>query len=149
MRLLPVLVMIVAGFSISIQGPINTRLRLAVDSPVLSAAISFLSGGFLLLCIMISGAFGGTGAGLRGMLSAPPWAYLGGALGVSFVLGSIIAIPKLGVVIVICAAILGQMVGSYLADAFGWFGVERVPFNPVRLAGIALMVLGVLLLQRK
>ena len=149
MRLVPVLVMIVAGFLISIQGPINTRLRLAVDSPVLSAAISFLSGGVLLLCMMASGAFGGTGAGLRGMLSAPPWAYLGGALGMSFVLGSIIAIPKVGVVVVICAAILGQMVGSYLADAFGWFGVERVPFNPVRLAGIALMVLGVLLVQRK
>jgi len=54
-----------------------------------------------------------------------------------------------GVVVVICAAILGQMVGSYLADTLGWFGVERVPFNPVRLAGIGLLVLGVLLVQRK
>jgi transporter family-2 protein len=83
------------------------------------------------------------------MQSAPLWAYLGGALGVSFVLGSIIAIPRVGVVVVICAAILGQMVGSYLADSFGWFGVERVPFNPVRLAGMALLVAGVLLVQRK
>ncbi|MBV8375724.1 MAG: DMT family transporter [Verrucomicrobia bacterium] len=149
MRLLSVLVMVMAGFFISVQGPVNARLRLAVDSPVLSAAISFLSGGVLLLCLMASGALGGTGAGLRGMLSAPPWAYLGGALGVSFVLGSIIAIPQVGVVVVICAAILGQMLGSYLADAFGWFGVERVPFNPVRLAGLALTVAGVLLTQRK
>ena len=141
--------MVMAGFFISIQGPLNARLRNAVESPVLSAAISFLSGGLILLCIMVTGAFGGTGAGLRGMLSAPFWAYLGGALGVSFVLGSIIAIPKVGVVVVICAAILGQMVGSYLADTFGWFGVERVPFNPVRLAGIGLMVIGVLLVQRK
>ena len=149
MRFLPILVMFVAGFFISIQGPINARLRLAVDSPVLSAAISFLSGGLLLLCIMGTGAFGGTGTGLRGMQSAPLWAYLGGALGVSFVLGSIVAIPRVGVVVVICAAILGQMVGSYLADTLGWFGVERVPFNPVRLAGIGLLVLGVLLVQRK
>ena len=149
MRFLPVLIMVVAGFFISIQGPINARLRLSVDSPVLSAAISFLSGGFLLLCIMATGAFGGTGIGLRGMQSAPLWSYLGGALGVSFVLGSIIAIPQVGVVVVICAAILGQMVGSYLADTFGWFGVDRVPFNPIRLAGIGLFVLGVLLAQRK
>src|SRR5580704_18102867 len=70
MRLLPVLIMVVAGFFISIQGPINARLRLAVDSPVLSAAISFLSGGLVLLCIMGTGAFGGTGTGLRGMQSA-------------------------------------------------------------------------------
>jgi bacterial/archaeal transporter family-2 protein len=149
MRFLPVLVMVVAGFCISIQGPINARLRLAVDSPVLSATISFLSGGLLLLCIMATGAFGGAGAGLRGMLSAPWWAFLGGALGVGFVVGSVIAIPQVGVVVVICAAILGQMAGSYLADTFGWFGVERVPFNPVRLAGIGLLVLGVLLVQRK
>jgi transporter family-2 protein len=149
MRFLPILVMVVAGFFISIQGPINARLRIAVESPVLSAAISFLSGGFVLLCIMSTGAFGGTGAGFRGMQSAPVWAYLGGALGVSFVLGAIVAIPRTGVVVVICAGILGQMVGSYLSDTFGWFGLERVPFNPVRLAGIGLMVIGVLLVQRK
>jgi bacterial/archaeal transporter family-2 protein len=149
MRLVPVLVMVAAGFFISIQGPINARLRLAVDSPVLSAAISFLSGGLLLVCIMATGAFGGTGAGLRGLQSAPLWAYLGGALGVSFVLGSIVAIPQVGVVVVICAAILGQTAGSYLADTFGWLGVEKVPFSPVRLAGIGLVVLGVLLVQRK
>ena len=149
MRFLPVVVMVVAGFFISIQGPVNARLRLAVDSPVLSAAISFLSGGFLLLCIMATGALGGTGAGLRGMQSAPFWAYLGGALGVSFVLGSIVAIPQVGVVVVICAAILGQMVGSYLADTLGWLGVQRVPFDPVRLIGIGLVVLGVLLVQKK
>jgi uncharacterized membrane protein YdcZ (DUF606 family) len=35
MRFIPVLVMIVAGFLVSIQGPINLRLRLAVESPVL------------------------------------------------------------------------------------------------------------------
>ena len=84
---------------------------------------------------MATGAFGGVGAGLRGMQSAPLWAYLGGVLGVTFVLGSIVAIPQVGVVVVICAAILGQMVGSYLADTFGWFGVARVPFSPVRLVG--------------
>jgi bacterial/archaeal transporter family-2 protein len=149
MRFLPILVMVMAGFFISIQGPLNARLRHAVESPVLTAAISFLSGGLILLCIMVTGAFGGIGTGFRGMQSAPLWAYLGGALGVSFVLGSIIAIPKVGVVVVICAAILGQMVGSYLADTFGWFGVERVPFNPVRVAGMGLLLIGVLLVQRK
>src|ERR1700687_6118355 len=147
MRFLLILVMVVAGFFISIQGPINARLRQAVESPVLSAAISFLSGGLVLLCIMATGAFGGTGNGLRGMQYAPLWAYLGGVLGISFVLGSIVAVPQVGVVVVICAAILGQMVGSYLADTLGWFGVDRVPFNPVRLAGILLMLGGGVLVE--
>jgi len=64
-------------------------------------------------------------------------------------IGKVVAIPQVGVVVVICAAILGQMAGSYLADTLGWFGVQRIPFNPIRLAGIGLLVLGVLLVQRK
>jgi bacterial/archaeal transporter family-2 protein len=149
MRFIPILVMFAAGFFASIQGPINTRLRVAVESPVLSATISFLSGALVLLCIMATGAFGGTGTGLRGMQSAPLWAYLGGTLGVTFVLGTILAIPEVGVVVAICAAVLGQMVGSYLTDAFGWFGLSKVPFDPLRLLGIVFLIFGVLLVQRK
>jgi transporter family-2 protein len=149
MRFLPVLMMIAAGACISIQGPINARLRLAVESPVLTAAISFLTGGLLLLCILATGTFGGMGSGVRGMLSAPPWAFLGGALGISFVLGSILAIPQAGTVVVICSAILGQMLSSYVIDTFGLLGVDKVPFNWVRLSGIGFLALGVLLVQRK
>jgi hypothetical protein len=59
MRWLLILLMIAAGFCIAIQGAVNSRLRLAVESPVLSSAISFLSGGFVLVCLMSTGAFGG------------------------------------------------------------------------------------------
>jgi transporter family-2 protein len=149
MRFVLVLAMVIAGFLVSLQGPINARLRLAVESPVLSAAISFLSGSLLLLLVMAAGVFGGAGAGIRGMLNAPIWSYLGGALGTTFVLGAIIAIPQVGAVVVICAAILGQMIGSYLTDTYGWFGVAKVPFDPIRLAGVGFLILGVLLVQKK
>jgi transporter family-2 protein len=129
MRLLSILVMLLAGFCLSIQGPINARLRLALESPVFAAAVSFLTGALLLLCIMATG-FGGTGAGLRGLQSAPPWAFLGGVLGIGFVFGSIVAIPNVVVVVAVSAAILGQMIGSFLADTFGWFGVNKISFDP-------------------
>ena len=149
MRFLSVLIMFLAGFCVSLQGPINARLRVALESPVMSATLSFLSGTLALLCITATGVFGGAGAGFRGMQSAPAWAYLGGIMGVTFVLGSILAIPEIGVVVAICAGVLGQMVGSYLTDTFGWFGLNKVPFDPLRLLGIVLLVLGVLLVQRK
>ncbi|MBV8378482.1 MAG: DMT family transporter [Verrucomicrobia bacterium] len=41
MRFLPVRSMVAAGICVSIQGPINAGLRLALGSPVYSAAISF------------------------------------------------------------------------------------------------------------
>jgi hypothetical protein len=45
------------------------------------------------------------------------------------VLGNILAIPRLGVVATICSAITGQIIGSYLVDAFGRFGVSKLPFQ--------------------
>ena len=149
MCLLLVLSMIAAGICVSIQDPVNARLRLAVGSPVFSATVSFLSGTLVLAFVMATGALGGTGLGLSGLSSAPPWAFLGGALGATFVLGSIIAIPKAGTVVVICSGIVGQMIGSYLIDAFGLLGVDKVPFSWTRLGGIGLLVLGVFLVQFK
>src|SRR2546421_11628 len=120
MRALPILLMVAAGVLVSFQGPVNARLRFAAESPVLSAAASFLTGSLILLVIAGSGGLGGFGAGMRGLSGAPWWAYLGGAFGVLFVLGTILTIPAVGTVTVICAAILGQMVGSVLVDSFGW-----------------------------
>jgi bacterial/archaeal transporter family-2 protein len=149
MRLVLILSMVAAGICVAIQGPVNARLRLAVGSPVFSAAVSFFSGTVVLAVVMATGALGGAGGGFQGLLNAPPWAFLGGALGATFVLGAIIAIPKAGTVVVICSGIVGQMLGSYLIDAFGLLGVERVPFSWVRVAGIGLLVLGVFLVQFK
>jgi transporter family-2 protein len=149
MRWLLILLMIAAGFCIAIQGAVNSRLRLAVESPVLSSAVSFLSGGFALVCLMSTGAFGGTGTGLKGMQTAPPWAFLGGVLGIGYVLGNILSIPQLGAVATICSAVLGQMLGSYLVDTLGWFGVNKLPFSSTRLAGIVLLIIGVVLVQKK
>jgi bacterial/archaeal transporter family-2 protein len=86
MRLLLILSMVAAGICVSIQGPVNARLRLAVGSPVFSAAVSFFSGTLVLACVMATGALGGTGFEFSGFMDAPPWAFLGGALGTTFVL---------------------------------------------------------------
>ena len=65
------------------------------------------------------------------------------------VLGAIFSIPQTGAVVVICSAVVGQMLGSYAIDALGLFGVEKVPFSWARLGGLGLSALGVLLVQRK
>jgi transporter family-2 protein len=149
MRILPIIVMIAAGIFISLQGPVNLRLRLATESPVFSAAISFFTGALILLTIAAAGGFGGFGAGLRGLSTAPWWAYLGGALGITFVLGAILSIPIAGTVVAICSGILGQILGSMLVDSFGWFGVQRIAPTPMRVLGVIFVFVGVLLVQKK
>ena len=146
MRSLLICLMIGAGFCIAIQGPINFRLRLAVESPLLSSATSFLSGGLILICL--TAALGG-GTGFKGMQTAPAWAFLGGILGIGYVLGNILSIPRLGAVTTICSAILGQMIGSCLVDTFGWFGVTKLPLSLARLAGIVFLIAGVIFVQKR
>lgn len=149
MRILPIIIMIAAGIFVSLQGPVNLRLRMATESPVFSAVISFFTGALILLTIAAAGRFGGFGTGFRGLLAAPWWAYLGGALGITFVLGTILSIPIAGTVVVICSGILGQTLGSMLVDSFGWFGVQRIMPTPMRVLGVSLMFVGVLLVQKK
>jgi transporter family-2 protein len=98
---------------------------------------------------MITGALGGTGTGFKGMQTAPLWAFLGGVLGIGYVLGNILSIPRLGTTTAVCSAIVGQMAGSYLVDTFGWFGVAKLPFSSTRLIGMILLLLGVILVQKR
>jgi uncharacterized membrane protein YdcZ (DUF606 family) len=51
--------------------------------------------------------------------------------------------------VVICSAICGQLIGSALIDTFGWFGLPAIALTPWRLLGIFLLVVGVLLVQKK
>ena len=139
--------MAAAGFALSFQAAVNSRLREAVDSPILSAAISFLTGGVLLWCCVAAGLFGGAGSGIRGLASAPIWALCGGLLGAFYVLATILAVPKLGAALTISVAILGQQSAALLLDSTGWLGVPRVPLSAPRVLGAVLIVVGVALLQ--
>lgn len=137
------------GFAIAMQVPINSRLREAVASPVMSATISFVTGAAALLLITGTGALGGTGLGWAGMRTAPAWAYLGGLCGVCYVLFAILALPKVGAAVTIASAVFGQQAAALLVDSLGLFGVPRVPLTTARLAGAVLVLLGVWLVQRK
>jgi uncharacterized membrane protein YdcZ (DUF606 family) len=41
------------------------------------------------------------------------------------------------------------MIGSCLVDTFGWFGVAKLPLSFMRLVGIVLLIVGVILVQKK
>jgi bacterial/archaeal transporter family-2 protein len=140
---------VTAGLFLPVQVALNSRLREAVASPVLSALVSFLVGGTTLFVVTMLGGLGGTGAGLAGFAAAPWWAFLGGLCGAFYVLLSIIVLPRLGAAVILAAAILGQQVASLMMDNYGWLGVPRVPLTGGRLAGALLLLVGVWLLQRK
>ena len=76
------------------------------------------------------------------------WAWLGGAYGAVFVVAAAFAVPRLGVASTITLMIAGQLALSLVLDHFGWLGVPRQPLSLTRIAGVALVLAGVLLVRR-
>jgi len=147
MQIFLVLLLTLAGMGLTVQQAVNSRLRVAVGSPVLSALVSFLVGIVALGLLAVFGAFG------RGKLTdlgpLPWWAWIGGLFGAFYVTLAVIGVPKVGAAVVICCAVFGQLVAALLLDSFGWLGVPRVPLNPWRIAGAVGLFVSVLLMQKK
>ena len=142
-----ILLMVAGGLGLAVQAAINSRLRLGVHNPILSALISFLVGAVALAVVYMTGAAG------RGRLNdlgtLPWWAWIGGLFGAFYVAASAQAVPRIGTALVIACAVLGQLVAALALDSAGWLGVPKVPLNGWRLLGAGLLFVGVLLMQRK
>ncbi len=147
MQIFLVLLLTIAGMGLSLQQAVNSRLRGAVHSPVLSALVSFLVGAVVLGLLSAFGVFG------RGKLTdlgtLPWWAWTGGLFGAFYVTLAVIGVPRVGASIVICCAVFGQLLAALVIDHFGWFGVPRIPLNPWRIAGATGLFVSVLLMQKK
>lgn len=141
--LLSTIVVIFAGLGLALQPPTNAALARASGSVWLAALVSFAIGGATLLAVW---AVDRTPlAALRG---APWWAWLGGLYGAGFVAALAFAAPRLGVATALSVAIASQLVAAMALDHFGLLSLPQQPITPTRLAGIALVLLGVFVFRR-
>jgi transporter family-2 protein len=56
-------------------------------------------------------------------------------------------VPRFGAATVLALIVVGQMLGSLTFDHFGLLGVPQHPANPIRLAGAAFLIFGVILIR--
>ncbi|HET7573540.1 MAG TPA: DMT family transporter, partial [Solirubrobacterales bacterium] len=61
---------------------------------------------------------------------------------------ALIAVSAIGAGGVAAATITGQLVASVAIDRFGLFGLDQVSLSPERLLGIALLLVGTVLVVR-
>jgi bacterial/archaeal transporter family-2 protein len=145
-RTLAVLLGVGAGCLVGMQAPINSRLGRVIGS-LPAASFSFLVGTGVLLLVTAS-VHGGLGA-LEGVRRAPWWALVGGLLGAVYVSVALVAVRTLGASGLTSVVILGQLTISVVIDRFGLLGVARTPIGVQRIAGLLLLVAGVLLVVRR
>lgn len=140
-----ILAVLIGGALTALQGPTNARLAGAVSSPVNAALVSFLVGTVALSVLAAILHVRPDGAAMRAL----PWhAWIGGLYGAVFVVAAAYAVPRLGVASTIVLMVAGQMALSLVLDHFGWMGVPARPVDLGRLAGVGLIVAGVLLVRR-
>jgi transporter family-2 protein len=131
---------IAVGALIAIQAPVNSRLGRSVGS-FPAAIVSFAIGLLALLAVALL-----VDHGIRNLGGAPWWAYAGGLLGAAYVVVALVTVRTLGVGGVTAATIAGQLTMAVVIDRFGWFGVQQQPLGVARIAGVALLAAGVVLI---
>ncbi|HEY5143857.1 MAG TPA: DMT family transporter [Solirubrobacteraceae bacterium] len=143
-RTTAVIAVVGAGCLVGTQAPINGTLGRAVGR-LPAATVSFAVGLAVLVAVTaIAGGFGG----LSNISGAPWWALLGGAFGAVYVTAALSTVGTLGAGGVTAATIAGQLTASVVIDGLGLLGVERQPVTLSRIAGIAVLALGVYLIVR-
>jgi bacterial/archaeal transporter family-2 protein len=141
-----IILAILAGLAMPTQATVNSKLAESVSSPILAAFISFAVGTVsLFVYILLTGV---PLSNLADSKNAPLIAWIGGFLGAFFVAVMATVVPKIGVALAFSLAIGGQMLVTLLIDHFGWLGVPEKPISLTRIAGAALITIGVVLIRK-
>ena len=140
------LLALLAGAMLPTQAAVNNRLAMAVESPVIAALISFVVGTLGLAAYVILS--GGSFAEIASAKNAPPVAWTGGLIGAFFVASVVILLPRLGVAMTFSLIVAGQMILTLAIDHFGLLGVPVRPMTLARVAGVALVIAGVIIVRK-
>lgn len=131
---------VLAGIQPAVNGSLARHvgdLGAAFVSLVFSAAII---GGLMLV-------FGDAGR-LSGITTVKPEHALGGIAGATIVAVSLVAVRAVGAGAVVALLVAAQVIVSVIADRFGWFGLHHIGIGAGRVAGVALMIAGTLLVTK-
>jgi len=137
---------IASGFGLTLQIAMNSKLRTVVQNANTAALISFLVGTMGLIVLL---AITRTPVPARETLgSVPLWAWFGGLMGAFYVAISTVVASQLGTAALLGLALSGQLAMALVVDHYGWLGMPEHPITLTRLAGVALLGLGVWLVAR-
>ena len=141
--ILMVLIGILGGLAVGVQGPIvsqmSQRIGTMAGSFIVHVSGAILSGALLL-------ALGGEN--IRNWRSLSWYMFLSGSFGVILYLTLNQTMPRLGATTALALIIIGQLVMGILIDQFGLFGVAVRPVDLVRLVGAGLLIAGGYLIIR-
>ena len=140
--LLGIILSIVAGMAMSVQGVMNTRLGEGIGN---TEANAFVQATALVMALIVL-LFWRQGIFTQlGQVNKLYW--LGGVLGIVITLAVMLGIKSLGTTLAISVILISQLLVAALIDAFGLMGSEKVAFGWNKYVGLALMTGGMLVFK--
>lgn len=135
----------VAGTFLPIQAGMNSKLAKTGGSPVHASMISFAVG---VLALIIYIFLTSQNISIKGLREAPMYAWLGGVLGAFYVTVIVLSFPKIGPGLTFSLVVAGQLLISMLMEHFQIMGAQAQPISLGRIAGMLLIIGGVILMKR-
>ncbi|MFC9898051.1 DMT family transporter [Nocardia sp. NPDC127579] len=140
---------LVAGAVLPVQGATNAALRRALDDAFVTGLWSFLvATAAIAVALLVLVSTGRTPrprfAPLR---TVPWWGWLGGLAAATYVTVTFSVIPHIGAATTIALTVTGQQLASAAIDHRGWFELPAKPITAGRLGGLAALIIGCGLVQ--
>lgn len=138
-----IIMSIVAGALMSLQGVFNTRLSEKIG---LFQSNTFVQGTAFVLSLIVMFFFGKNGD-FREITNVNKLYLLGGALGLGITVSVMLSIKGLSPTYAISIILISQLLIAAIIDAFGLFDSDKIPFTWNKYIGILVMIAGVLLFK--
>jgi bacterial/archaeal transporter family-2 protein len=140
---------VVGGAVLPVQGAINALLRDDVERPLTVAATSFLLATGVMAVVLAASVTLSRAARpqLHRLGTLPAWGWLGGLVGAGYVTSVFLLLPQIGAAPTIALTVAGQQIAGLAVDQYGLLRMHRRPVSARRLAGVAVLLAGVALLQ--
>ena len=119
-----------AGAVVAVQQAMNGRVSIAGRDPLSSTWMAFFFG---MVSLAIGSLFGVLFTGAKAQLptAGPWWMYLGGFMGVTFIMTASWGVPRLGVLVFALISIAGQLTAGLAFDIFVPVAGNTVTINLV------------------
>lgn len=136
MGIFMILFTLIGGITLSAQSSINGTFSRKAGT-IETTFLTFITGTMFLTIFII---FFGSGNVLA-LLEAPKWQLSAAFLGTMYLLLTVIAVPRIGVIATTIAAIAGQLVSGVIIDHFGWFNSLIIELDIKRAFALLFMLI--------
>ena len=136
---------ILSGICMSVQGVFNTEVTKQSGLWVTNV---FVQASAMLVCFIIW-AISDRGSFATLLKVEPKYVLLGGAIGAVITFTVIKSMEALGPARAVMFIVIAQLIAAYVIEIFGWFGVEKQPFELRKAIGMAVAIAGIVVFKWK